>query len=79
VKLKLAIDVTEEGKFVAVYLYQGEEIISMSPAFKSVKEAMDFAEYAIRDILSLEEDSPLVIVYDSKDTRDDDMSFRVDG
>lgn len=75
--LKLEIDVTEEGKFVTVYLIQRDEIVTMSPAFKSIKQALDFADFAVRDVNNLSESFPVSFVYDKTKTVDDDLVFSI--
>lgn len=76
-ELKLEIDVTEEGKFVTVILRDRDSILTMSPAFKTIKEAMEFADFAVRDVANLSETFPVVFAYDKKQTHDDDIVFQV--
>lgn len=75
--LKLLIDATAEGKFVTVVIEDKGVMVGTSPAFKNVKEAMDFAEFAIRDMLHLSGDYPVTFTYDKKRTVDDDIVFSI--
>lgn len=76
--LKLAMDISESQLYVSPELYDDRgKLISLSPAFNTIREALEFAEFAVRDTNGLSEGFPVTFTYSKSKSSENDIVFLV--